>query len=154
MQAEQADKVYNQLSPQQKCLVQLARERGSSSWFTLLPLKESGLHLHKGEFRDAICLRYGWILGNTPQTCSCRASFSVDHAVISHTGGFKTPRHNEVCDIRASLLTEVCHIVTTKPPVQSLCGEPLTLQSANTDNGAQLDIRARGFWNIAQDAFV
>ena len=34
-------------------------EKGSSSWLTVLPLKEHGFHLHMGEFRDAISLRYG-----------------------------------------------------------------------------------------------
>ena len=33
-------------------------EKGSSSWLTVLPLKEHGFHFHMGEFRDAISLRY------------------------------------------------------------------------------------------------
>ena len=53
----------------------------------------------------------------------------------------------------ASLLTEVCHNVATEPLMQPLTGETLTLRSANTENGARLDIRAGVFWNRSQDAF-
>ena len=35
----------------------LAEEKGSSSWLTSLPLEEFNLVLHKGAFRDAIALR-------------------------------------------------------------------------------------------------
>ena len=68
-------------------------------------------------------------------------------------GGFPTIRHNEIRDTTASLLTEVCHNVATKPPLQPLTGETFNARSANTDDNARLDIRARGFWNTTQDAF-
>ena len=148
--AQQASNINDQLPPQLKHSVDLATEKGSSSWLSVLRLEEHGFYLHKGEFRDAICLRYGWRPGSTPQTCNCGAQFSVDHAMICHMGGFPTIRHNEIRDITASLLTEVCHNVTTEPPLQPLNGET---RSANTDDGARLDIHARGFWNASQDAF-
>ena len=68
-------------------------------------------------------------------------------------GGFPTIRHNEIRDITASLLTETCHNVATEPPLQPLNGETLSARSANTDDNARLDIRARGFWNNHQDVF-
>ena len=145
--------IYDQLTPQQKRCVDLAKARGSSSWLTALPLTEHGFFLHKGEFRDAVSLRYDWELRNTPQSCGCGATVSVDHAMICHTGGFPTIRHNEIRDITASLLTEVCHNVATEPPLQPLSGEILNHRTANTEDGACLDIRARGFWNGTQDAF-
>lgn len=52
----------------------------------------------------------------------------------------------------ADLLSEVCHNVTIKPPLQPLDGEPFTYRTANTDSGARLDIKARGFWHHGQDA--
>ena len=76
-----------------------------------------------------------------------------NHAMICHMGGYPTFGHNKIRDITASLLTKVCHNVATKPPLQPLSGEFLHHRSANTDDGAHLDIRARGFWNVAQDAF-
>ena len=68
-------------------------------------------------------------------------------------GGFPTIRHNEIRDITASLLTEVCSNVATEPALQPLSGESMAARTANTDDGARVDIRARGFWNGMQDAF-
>ena len=68
-------------------------------------------------------------------------------------GGFPTIRHNGLRDITASLLTDVCRNVTTEPRLQPLTGETMTHRSAIIDDGARLDIRARGFWNVAQDAY-
>ena len=115
------------------------------------PLEEHGFYLHKGEFRDALCLRYGWKLDNTLQTCNCGAQFTVNHAMICHMGGLPSIRHNEIRDITAS--TELCSNVATEPALQPLSGENMTARTANTDDGARVDIRARGFWNGRQDAF-
>ena len=40
--------------------VELAQEKGASSWLSVLPLEEFGFFLHKGAFRDALALQYGW----------------------------------------------------------------------------------------------
>ena len=55
-------------------------------------------------------------------------------------------RHNELRDLTASLLSEVCHDVGVKPVLQPLSGEILTGCSANVSPEARLDISARGFW--------
>ena len=70
-----------------------------------------------------------------------------------HLGGFPTIHHNEIRDTTASLLAEVCHNVATEPTLQSLTWKRMIASTANSDDGARLDIRARGFWNRAQDAF-
>ena len=88
-----------------------------------------------------------------PQLCNCDTQFTVDHAMICHMGGFPTIRHNEIRDITASLLTEVCHNVATKPALQPLTGEGMIARTANSDERPRLDIRARGLWNRAQDAY-
>ena len=153
VQEEQAQNIARQLNPQLKRSVELARKKGSSSWLTTLPLKEHGFLLNKSEFRDAIRLRYGWSLSNLPQLCNCGTAFSVDHAMICHLGGIPTIRHNEIRDLTATLITEVCHNVSTEPLLQPLSGEHFSHQSANTEPNARLDIRARGFWSTGQDAF-
>ena len=43
-------------------------------------------------------------------------------------------------------MSEVCHYVSTEPPLQPLSGESLFLRIANQDVGAHLDIKASGFW--------
>ena len=62
-------------------------------------------------------------------------------------------RHDEIRDITALLLTEVCHNVATEPHLQPVDNELMNMRSANVEDGARLDIRARGFWNTTEDAF-
>ena len=149
----EAELIKDKLPPSCQCLFDCATEKGASSWLSVLPTTNHGFSLHKGAFRDALCLRYGWQLPNLPQSCICGASFTVDHAMICHKGGFPTIRHNEIRDISASLLNEVCHNVGIEPSLQPLSGETFENRTANTSNEARVDIRARGFWNKSQDAF-
>ena len=72
---------------------------------------EHGFALHKGAFRDALCLRYGWRPPLLPSQCICGKSFTVEHALSCPFGGFPTIRHNEVRDITTHLLSDVCHNV-------------------------------------------
>ena len=134
--------IKDQLPNDLKRILELASEKGASLWLAVLPIKKHGFHLHKGEFRDALHLRYNWQLSNTAKMCNCGTQFSVGHAMTCHMGDFPTIHHNEICDITASLLTETCHNVATEPPLQPLTGEILSDRSANTDDNAHLDIRA------------
>ena len=61
-------------------------------------------------------------------------------------GGFPSIRHNEVRDVTASLLTEICHNVSVEPHLQPLSGELLSLRTANSTDNARLDIACDGFW--------
>ena len=62
-------------------------------------------------------------------------------------------RHNEIRDLTAKMLSEVCHSVATEPPLQPLSGESFSYRSAIVGAEARLDIKARGFLNLAQDAY-
>ena len=68
-------------------------------------------------------------------------------------GGFPSLRHNELRDLTARALTEVCHNVGTEPQLQPLSGEILLLRSANREDGARLDIVADNFWGNGQRAY-
>ena len=46
--------------PEMKYTIQLAAEKGASSWLSALPLSIHGFDLTKTEFRDGIALRYTW----------------------------------------------------------------------------------------------
>ena len=124
----------------------LLQRKGTSSRLAILPLYDYGFYLHKEEFCDSLCLRYEWSLTNTSQTCNCAATLTVCHAMVCHMGGLTT-QHSKIWDITASLVTEVCHNVTTKPHLQSIRGKRLTIQLANTDNNARTDVCARRFRN-------
>ena len=69
-------------------------------------------------------------------------------------GGFPTIRHNEVRDITAHLMSNVCHNVGLEPTLQPITEERLHHSTANTEDGARVDIKAQGFWeNDRQCAF-
>ena len=127
---------------------------GVSSWLTVLPMKEHGYHLSKGDFRDALCLRYDWALRDVPARCACGEAFSTTHAMCCATGGFPTIRHNEVRDIMADLLTEVCSDVAVEPLLAQVTDEVFMAASTNTAPDARADIRARGFRTRPQNAFL
>ena len=128
-----------------KWSMDLAQEKGASSWLTALPIEEFGFALHKGAFHDALALRYNWQPLHTPSTCGCGAKFSVEHALSCPKGGFPSIRHNEIRDLTANLLTEVCRDVCIEPDLQPITGEVLTGATSNAQDGARLDIAANGF---------
>ena len=121
-------------------------EKGASNWLTTLPIDEHGFSLHKGAFRDALCLRYGWRTSHLPSHCVCGKQFSVEHAMNCHRGGLPSIRHNEIRNITADLLSEVCHCVGLEPTLQPVTDERLTHRTANSEDGARLDIVAESFW--------
>ena len=143
---EKADKLLPKLSPSLQRCVQLSQEKGASSWLSALPLEQHGYNLHKSEFKDAIALRYDLPLQRLPSHCKCGNFFNVEHALSCSTGGYPSIRHNEVRDITASLLQQVCHNVTIEPHLQTLSGEVMNLRSANRDDEARLDISECGVW--------
>ena len=62
-------------------------------------------------------------------------------------------RHNEVRDITADLLAEVCPDVCVEPQLQPLTGESLSYRTSNVSDEARLDISARSVWARNQRAF-
>ena len=140
--SELKDKLPSNL---QKALT-VSAEKGASSWLSTFPIEEHGFALHKGAFRDALCLRYGWRPTHMPSHCICGRQFTVEHALNCPQGGFPSIRHNEICNITADLLSEVCHSVGTEPNLQPVTEEQLTHRTANREDGARLDIVAESFW--------
>ena len=150
---EELMRVREQLDTDKKRLLDIACERGASAWLSALPLADQGFDLHKGSFRDSVCIRYGWQLQDLPSSCVCGSTFTVDHALSCPMGGFPTLRHNELRDLTASLLEEVCTNVSREPLLQPLSGESVTMSTVVGD-GARADIAADGFWGIShQRAF-
>ena len=71
--------------------MELCSEKGASSWLSCLPIEEHGFALPKGDFRDALCMRYNWQPTQLPSTCVCGSTFSIDHALSCPTGGLYRP---------------------------------------------------------------
>ena len=98
---ERSITIRSDLPPPLQRLFDIANEKGSSTWLSVLPLKSHGYHLHKGAFRDSLCLRFGWNPPLLPNTCVCGTPFTVDHALNCPCGGLPSLRHNELRDIKS-----------------------------------------------------
>jgi hypothetical protein len=137
-----------------KLAIKLARIKGASSWVTAMPLLEQCTVLHKGDFRDAIYLRYGWTPLKLPDTCTCGSKFSVEHSLSCLRGGFRTLMHNEVMYVYYDAMKEAGYKdVTWEPELQPLTGEKLKYKTGNSDDEARSDIRVLSFWKRMRRAF-
>ena len=80
---EKIQDIKSSLNPITLRTIDLASEKGASTWLSVLPIKEQDFSLHKG---DALRLRYSWPLPNQPQKCACGKVFNIDHAMICPKG--------------------------------------------------------------------
>ena len=98
-------------------------------WLTVLPIETHGFVLSKSEFGDIFCLQYGWRPPYLPDTCTCYHIFTINHAMSCSKGGFSTIRLNELRDVLAGMMSDVCCDVHTEPTLQPLNGEVLPKQT-------------------------
>ena len=147
------ESIRQSLDESKRKLFDATSEHGASHWLNCIPLKCYDFHLEKQSFRDALFLRYGIPLKRLPLKCVCGANFDEIHGLNCATGGFTTIRHNEIRDLTAELLNEVCNDVSSEPLLTPLTGENFVFKSTTTDDEARLDISARGFWARGSKAF-
>ena len=82
------------------------------------------------------------------------ASFSVDHVLSCPKGGLPSHRHNEIRDLTATLLKEVCSQVCTEPELQPVHNpDEFHLSTSNAQEGACLDIAMNGFWDSCSERY-
>jgi len=133
--------------PSTQKAIREAREKVASNWVTTRPLDSHHTILHKGDFRDAVFIRYNWQPPFLPDTCCCGANFSLQHALDCQTGGYRTLQHDEVKQVVAELLKEAHFAgVEIEPRLQPLSGESFLLKSVNKDDEARSDVKCLGFW--------
>jgi hypothetical protein len=129
-------------STMQACL-KIAREKGASSWVSATPCFDHDTVLNKGEFVDAVYIRYGWTLPNLPTNCVCGAPFDVQHSLDCMIGGYRTIQHNEVRDVLAKAMKDAGYrAVETEPLLQPLSGESFERKSANTNEIQEVILNA------------
>ena len=146
------DELISQSPAQLELAMTSALEKGASSWVTAVPLYDHGTVLHKGDFVDAVYMRYGWELPELPCSCPCGSSFSLQHALDCKLGGFRIIQHNEVRDLFAEVMREAGHVVESEPRLQRL-GEVFEYKSANVEDDARSDLKVAGFWREWRQAF-
>ena len=65
---------------------------------------------------------------------------------LAPKGGFPSIRHDEIRDLTAQLLTEVCSDVKVEQDLQPVPEGVSFTASANVSEGARLDVAMNGFW--------
>ena len=136
-----------------KRMMEAICQKGVSNWLTAIPIRDQWLELTKQEFWDAVKLRYNWPLERIPSFCACGATFNVAHALSCKKGGFVLLRHNEVRDITAKLLSEVCVNVRKEPILGEVGNEDLPRQT-NRARETRLDISASTFGLLVKEHFL
>ena len=124
--------------------VDLACEKGASSWLTVIPLKDMDFDINKWEFRDAVRLQYDWPILDNPSVCICGSMLTVDHVMICQHEGLVIQRHNEIRNLQAKLLDMVCYDVQVEPTLQPITVEELA-RGTNQAPHARLHVHCRGF---------
>ena len=144
--------VYDLVNEKMKRIIQLSQEKGAGSWLTTPLVHSLGFGLNKQEFRDAICLRYGWRIPHTPSHCQCGQKNDTDHALSCKKGGYIIMRHNRIRDLEAEMMREVCTDVKIEPPLLPLANENLV--NGNQAENARLDVSGNGIWGPMQKTFL
>ena len=146
------DNIKTQVSADTYRYLESAREKGAGAWLTVLPVQKLGYVMNKQEFRDSLCLRYGWNIPNTPMYCGCKQKNSIDHALICKTGGFVYMRHDRIRNLEASMLKDICYDIKIEPELLPI-GNSST-DSSNKTDGARSDVSAVGIWSPMERTFL
>ena len=93
---------------QMQHVMNCSSEKGASNWLAVLPLEELGFSPHKGAFCDALCSRFGWQPPRISFNCVCSKQQTVEHALSCSHQGFPALMHNDIRNIIAKCLSEVC----------------------------------------------
>ena len=148
------DEVKSVASDGLNLCIKIAVEDMASSWVTARPMFSHSTVMHKGDFRDAIYLRYGMTPPNLPSKCGCQAKFTVQHAMECMLGGFRGLLHNEVTHVIHDAMKDAGYKdVGLEPQLQALEGESFKLKSANKSDEARSDIKVLSFWSRMRRAF-
>ena len=150
---ERHEQVRDALDERMRRVIELASEKGASTWLTSIPLKSYGFRLNKQQFQDALCMRYDLRLADVPRTCACGNEYSINHCLTCKRGGYVIIRHNVVRDTLAEILREVCKDVKVEPQLLPVTGEVLPA-GTNVADGARSDVSAVGLWHPMNRAFI
>ena len=146
------DSLFPEMNQTLKRYVELACEKGAGVWLSALPLQAAGYIMNKQEFRNAICLRYGRAVPNTPPYCACGEKNDLDHTLNCKLGGYVTMRHNNIRDVEARFLKEVCKDVKTEPELIPIGNTES--ESSNEAKKARPDVSAVGIWSSMERTFL
>ena len=83
--------------------MEMASEKGASSWLTHLPSSRYDFVLPKRDFRDAMAIRYGWKPNDIPPTCACGAQNTIAHATCLWVASLSSDMEKLAISLHSSL---------------------------------------------------
>jgi len=143
------------VSPQLQRAMDLAQEKGASATVTALPLEKYGMTFPaKRDFRDILCLRYGYPIARLPEICACGEAYTVTHSQNCKRGGFILMRASAPQKLFADLCVKAGYRdVALEPRLEPLSGEKMKYKSAIKEDEAKSDVRVGGFFATKRNAF-
>ena len=89
---------------------------------------------------------------NLPTSCPFGSKFEIRNNMSYGKGGFLYIRHNDLRDLTANMMSEVCKDTENEPKLTPLSGKKLQGRTSINSNEGRVDIRTRGFWERQQQA--
>ena len=121
----------------------MGSEKEVSNWLKAYPIKEYGVDLKKQQFWDGISIRYGWSLSNLPMTCAYSSKYDFQHNMSSKKGRLVSIGHNDIRDLTAKILREVCNDIKVEAKLIPLTGEQVQYRLEIIGDKSRLDIRVQ-----------
>ena len=91
-----------------------------------------------------MALRYDKYIPELPEVdAPCGNPFNPSYAMDCNKGGFANARHDNLRNLEAALLSEVCKYVAIEPHLQPITGVEFDPRSANTDDEVLLQAREK-----------
>ena len=131
------------LTEQTRRAIAETREKGATSWLSMVPLEEFGFVLNKGEFRYALRHRHAKEPCELPSLCPRSYQYNVNRALYCKRGGFFIIKHNNIRDSGENLINQVHSNVEVEPQFQPINGENI---DGLTGDDTRPNIRARSVW--------
>ena len=94
---------------------------------TVLPVTEFQFELFNTQFWDSIRLRYGWEITNLRTTCPCGGKFDVQHSISCKKVDFISKGHNDLRDLTANMMPDVCKDTEIESKLRPISGEELQI---------------------------
>ena len=99
-------------------------------------------------------MQYGWLLSNVPTTWAYYSKYDFQDNMTCKKGRLVSLGHNDIRDLTAKILREICNDIKLETNLIPLTGERLQYRSAITGNESRLDIRFQSFWVRGQEVFL
>ena len=137
------------MDEKEKRLVKFSTEKGFSNWLTMLSITERSFELSKQQFWDSVRLSYGWEIANLP----CESKFDIQHSISCKKGGFVSIRQNDLRDLIARIVSEVCKDTEIEPKLLPLPGEEVHGRTRIDQMRKDWKLEHKGFGIRDQQAF-